>query len=428
MRRSIRTCLATAALSAVPMLFSVAAAQAQSTARPLKVVQLGDSYSAGNGAGDYWGPKDCYRSSSNWAERYLDTLRSAYNVTFVNRACSGGVLSDLTSRREMDDEARAGVHAWGRREGRPGRSRGARRDRRVRRRATATTRAMTSSLSPRSPESRSGTTVLFACTRHMDAQIDAVGRDTDVVLLTIGGNDVHFSEIIKQCFVIGVRDPGDCRDNIEAAQAGIGDVGVRTASFLRTLKARMRPDAHIVLAAYPHLEKDPGFELRGGFLFLDVYPVGREIRELGDLGDDSQRRAADAVNAEGGAHVTLRRRGQAALRRPRAGRSRVLPQRRPLDPRVRHHHPDGVVPLQLDRPRGAREPARAAAGDRAGDARRRRRRCGRHRVRDRHHRLDVLVHRVGQDGRGPARQRRLGTYERRPLRARGLPRLPRPDR
>ena len=139
----------------------------------------------------------------------------------------------------------------------------------------------------------------------MDAQIDAVGRDTDVVLLTIGGNDVHFSEIIKQCFVIGVRDPGDCRDNIEAAQAGIGDVGVRTASFLRTLKARMRPDAHIVLAAYPHLEKDPGFELRGGFLFLDVYPVGREIRELGDLGDDSQRRAADAVNAEGGAHVTL---------------------------------------------------------------------------------------------------------------------------
>ena len=286
MRRSIRTCLATAALSAVPMLFWVAAAQAQSTARPLKVVQLGDSYSAGNGAGDYWGPKDCYRSSSNWAERYLDTLRSAYNVTFVNRACSGGVLSDLTSRREMDDKlvpvfmpgdvekddpaARAALDETGECEPRY-------RD------------DESYDIEPLSavPE-LSGTTVLFACTRHMDAQIDAVGRDTDVVLLTIGGNDVHFSEIIKQCFVIGVRDPGDCRDNIEAAQAGIGDVGVRTASFLRTLKARMRPDAHIVLAAYPHLEKDPGFELRGGFLFLDVYPVGREIRELGDLGDDGR--------------------------------------------------------------------------------------------------------------------------------------------
>src|SRR4051795_11431280 len=85
------------------------AAQAQSTARPLKVVQLGDSYSAGNGAGNYYGPKDCYRSSTNWAERYMDSLRDTYNISFVNRACSGGVLSDLTHTRTMDDKT---VSVW----------------------------------------------------------------------------------------------------------------------------------------------------------------------------------------------------------------------------------------------------------------------------------------------------------------------------
>ncbi|OLE23036.1 MAG: hypothetical protein AUG44_23220 [Actinobacteria bacterium 13_1_20CM_3_71_11] len=39
--------------------------------RPIKIVQIGDSYSAGNGARDYYGPRGCYRSHSNWAERYV---------------------------------------------------------------------------------------------------------------------------------------------------------------------------------------------------------------------------------------------------------------------------------------------------------------------------------------------------------------------
>src|SRR4051812_49576971 len=73
-------------------------------ANPLKVVLLGDSYSAGNGAGSYYGPAGCYRSSRNWAERYLDTLRATRNVTFVNRACSGAVLADLSGRRTFETE------------------------------------------------------------------------------------------------------------------------------------------------------------------------------------------------------------------------------------------------------------------------------------------------------------------------------------
>ena len=181
---------------------------AAEAAPPLKVVQIGDSYSAGNGAGNYYGPKDCYRSSSNWAERYLDTLRATYNVKFVNRACSGGVIDNLTDRRRDGLEARERV--------RP-RARSSRRT--IPARAMRSTRAATARRDYRDDEAYSvtpeyashesgGTLVSFECARYMEPQIDAVGQDTDIVLLTIGGNDVDFSDIVKQCFVVGARRPG----------------------------------------------------------------------------------------------------------------------------------------------------------------------------------------------------------------------------
>lgn len=47
-------------------------AHAEATTRALSLVQLGDSYSAGNGAGDYYdgpGDKGKYRSYNSWARK-----------------------------------------------------------------------------------------------------------------------------------------------------------------------------------------------------------------------------------------------------------------------------------------------------------------------------------------------------------------------
>lgn len=278
-------------------------AQVSTDATPLKVVQIGDSYSAGNGADNYYGPRDCYRSSENWGEKYVDMLRPTRSVTFVNRACSGGVLDDLTKRREHDETV---VSTFVRGEvdkddpaARQALDDGGRCSTRYRDDEVYEVEALFASPGP------GGTTVTFRCTRFMEPQIDAIGKDTDLVVFTIGGNDVEFAEIVKQCFALGFRDPGSCKDRVEAAQGGIGEVGKRTEVLLRTLKGKMRPDAKIVLVAYPYLEKNEDFELRGGFLFLTNYAVGREVRKLGDLGDEGQQAAADAVNAEPGADVTF---------------------------------------------------------------------------------------------------------------------------
>jgi Mg-chelatase subunit ChlD len=270
----------------------------------LRVVLLGDSCSAGNGADNYWGPSGCYRSTRNWAEKYLDTLRSTRNVTFVNRACSGGVIDDLTNRNEMDDHE-VTVYVPGT----------VSMDDPAAREALDETGSCATSyrddevyvIEPLQAVPTLGglIAITFECTRLMEPQWNAVGTDTDLVLFSIGGNDVEFSSIIENCFAVVLRDVDTCRDKVDSAQEDIVEVGPRIASFLRSLKIKMRPDARIVLKAYPYLEKNPDYELCNllPWPFRDCYDVGEQIRELGDLGDQAQRAAVDSVNAEGGAQV-----------------------------------------------------------------------------------------------------------------------------
>ena len=64
--------------------------------KQLSVVQLGDSFSAGNSAGSYYGAAWCERSSKNWGQRFVESASSlGIDATYVNRACSGGVLGDI---------------------------------------------------------------------------------------------------------------------------------------------------------------------------------------------------------------------------------------------------------------------------------------------------------------------------------------------
>jgi len=290
-------------------LAAIVPSTANAAGPPLRVVLLGDSYSAGNGAEDYWGPSGCYRSGRNWAEKYLDTVRATRSVTFVNRACSGGVLDNLSNRTAKDDDDKLAVVYV------PG-TEVTKDDPRARQLLDAQGDCSTSYRDDETwdvealnafPESFGGTTVTFECTRWLEPQWNAVGTDTDLVFFSIGGNDVEFAKIIENCFFIGLRDVDTCREKVGNGQRDIGGVGLRIESFLRALKAKMRPDAKIVVKSYPYLERDEGYELGNAlpWPFHDSYAVGREIRLFGDLGDEAQRAAVDAVNAEGGAQVVF---------------------------------------------------------------------------------------------------------------------------
>jgi len=60
------------------------------------VVQLGDSYSAGNGTGTYE-ERSCYRSPDNYGSQ----VAASIGGTYTDAACSGGVVADILQPRDL---------------------------------------------------------------------------------------------------------------------------------------------------------------------------------------------------------------------------------------------------------------------------------------------------------------------------------------
>lgn len=147
------------------------------------------------------------------------------------------------------------------------------------------------------------------CVRWLSAQLDAIGPDTDLVLFTIGGNDVGFNDIVKQCLVTGFRDPFDCESEIQDGNERATTLDRSLADVADGMRARgLRDDARVVLLSYPYLNPDDDFTLtlRGddGQLIKE-YNAAKAIRALGDLGDSVQSTAVTSANATNPGQVTF---------------------------------------------------------------------------------------------------------------------------
>ncbi len=212
----------------------------------LSILVLGDSYSAGNGAGHYYGALGCRRSPYNYARQFQRLVEAApyRQRAFVeNRACSGD-----------------------------------------------TTAAVTSATSGRAP------------------QKDAVNGGYDLILVTLGGNDINFRGIVKYCLVGGTRNGANCGPLLTAAEkkaSNGGTLGASLTTALVAIKQHADPRAKIVVLGYPYLEGDPSYRLRsghGGSTFIDA---GKRIRAIGDQGDRLQQAAVDKINRRAGARLVF---------------------------------------------------------------------------------------------------------------------------
>ena len=79
---------------------AAAAPVAAAASRGPRIVQLGDSYSAGNGTGTYT-ETDCWRSPENYGSQVARSLGASY----TNVSCSGGVVGDLLEPRALGSAA-----------------------------------------------------------------------------------------------------------------------------------------------------------------------------------------------------------------------------------------------------------------------------------------------------------------------------------
>jgi len=95
-------------------------------------------------------------------------------------------------------------------------------------------------------------------------QLDAVNRDTDLVTVQIGGNDVGFGSIIGTCAKLAATDPaGDpCRQYY--ASSGYDQLAVNILKTAPKVDAVLRavhdrsPHARVLVVGYPDLLPDDG--------------------------------------------------------------------------------------------------------------------------------------------------------------------------
>jgi lysophospholipase L1-like esterase len=189
-------------------------------------VALGDSYSSGEGAYDYeedtdfddrddlWPFNDdeedhnrCHRSENAYSQVIADSNDFAGGTTFV--ACSGAVHDDL----ENDNHANTGE----------------------------------------------------------DPQLEALSEETSLVTMTMGGNDLGFADVVKDCILNGERGVGS--DTCQAKH----DQRIRELlpQLMEELVARYEeirehaPNARIVIIGYPQLFVDDPSDNYGNLLFAE---------------------------------------------------------------------------------------------------------------------------------------------------------------
>ena len=259
------------ALFLLTLLNSVSLAQESEDLPPLKIVQLGDSYSAGNGArsesGDrnYHGVKGCYRSPTNWGSYFAESLKDTFAVTYINRACSGGVVVNIPFERDMNDTSLKNLDG--------------------------------SCSSPEYPdEEYYKDTSTLSCSRFIKPQIDAIDDSVDLVIMTMGGNDLGFATIVEQCFT-HKRTPAGCREGINNANAGLTNLEFQLIGTFARIRSKLRPEARIAYVSYPQIMLDVEYQLTKD---EDIYDVGTEIRALALKGDEHYRAAVASANAAAG--------------------------------------------------------------------------------------------------------------------------------
>lgn len=278
----IRPLRAAAILAAGVLGLALASPASVAATTPARhVVQLGDSYAAGNGAGTYT-ERTCWRSPDNYGAQAAASIGASY----TNVACSGGVLGDLTAPRPIGSvfyktatyTVTTTTDPW------------------AQWLATADARDLCGI--PAQPDwyytytftlqshIASLYTATVRCQLTAEPQLNAVTPETTDVFVTIGGNDLGFTDIATDC--LALRSSSACKSDIDAANAGLPTVQQRTADALRAIVAKSEGNARVFLVGYPYLVNRTSYGIPE---LSPTYDAGAGLTALVESGDVMQAAA-----------------------------------------------------------------------------------------------------------------------------------------
>ncbi len=194
------------------------------SAKPQMIVQMGDSYASGEGAGGYSAESDrdygenswnaCRRSDNSWARK----------TTLPNRSSTIGELSDLFSASlDFQNVSCSGARAWQVHSGTP-------------------------------VDGNGNETWGFDGNFHerFQADVGVLSDDTDIVALTIGGNDAGFPQVMQKCATTGCPSEDDVHNDIDDAVFGVPNEKPGVKGVLNEIHDEA-PNAKIILLGYPRI-------------------------------------------------------------------------------------------------------------------------------------------------------------------------------
>jgi lysophospholipase L1-like esterase len=287
-RRSLHA-LAALALAATGA--AAAPAAAADAARGTQIVQLGDSYSAGNGTGTYT-ETDCWRSPENYGSQVARRIVAGY----TNVSCSGGVVADLLEPRALGSETtKTATYTIDPAEHPDEQAEWERRARAARLCGTVTQPDFYFDLHVTSfVAAGSVATGTVGCQLMTEPQINAVDQSTDLVFVTIGGNDLGFASIVTQCMV--AREPGGCETALDSATAQAPAMMERAKAAFAAVHERSGGHAQVYLLSYPFLMSTDSYGVPEA---APTYDAGRGLRDLQVYGDELQAKGIAELNGRG---------------------------------------------------------------------------------------------------------------------------------
>lgn len=293
--------------------------------KAINILQLGDSYSAGNGAGFFseYGPRECHRNYRNWGWRLSTRLRAkGVAVNYQNRACSGAKTEAVLYQQEPENgwQSPNYIKKYYNKRFADGKDviSHINRDKTICYEPDVAVNYVNhryvdgglafvwrkGSLLPSLVKSEPYTEVEYRCFRAISPQIDFINQDIDVVMMTLGGNDFNFESIAESC--LAVYDREYCPGLLEVAGNKLADqvdsqnnkTEISKTPFshyyTETLKAilnRLRPDAKVILVGYPQIVEADNTTKAGR-------QITDRIRSLGSLLNTKQREMVNSLSKQ----------------------------------------------------------------------------------------------------------------------------------
>lgn len=122
-------------------------------------------------------------------------------------------------------------------------------------------------------------------------QVSKIPQNTDLVMMTVGGNDAEFSEVVKQCFAAGYSDPAGCREKVEYAESQFPLIIERTEEILHSLQTKLPTTSEVVLVGYPLLSLNVSDYI--------LYRCHKQYKNTDICLEDDKYNAAKAVREAG---------------------------------------------------------------------------------------------------------------------------------